>query len=249
MFDLSKADGMEKASRSIGGALAKQAEELAKTQARDEDLSKQHDLAATTHEGLKKAHEDSAALHRAAIANMDDSHELYAYHKASEAIEKRSAEMEEKIATAHKAMSAAYKTSAESAKATVDSLKAVAAEWGGVAVTVKSAATAVTKVAGADPAAIAAGTVNELMEGTMTKLLAKTFETLESSPEVQKRIEDIVLKAIGEKLGDKMVPSNVSVINRGANFMVPRAGTTVARTGTDDAPVAPQLAKIVAMDD
>lgn len=48
---------------------------------------------------------------------------------------------------------------------------------------------------------------------------------------------------------NKLVPSRVQGINRGANALVPRVGTPVARTGTDNAPVAPQLAKIVAMDD
>ncbi|HEV2341513.1 MAG TPA: hypothetical protein VGS15_06935 [Candidatus Acidoferrales bacterium] len=48
---------------------------------------------------------------------------------------------------------------------------------------------------------------------------------------------------------DEIEPSRVSAINRGANHLIPRTGTPVARTGTDDAPVAPQLAKIVAMDD
>jgi hypothetical protein len=247
MFDLSKAEDLVKASRSIGGVLAKQAEEMAKTQLFHDNLSKQNEVVATQHEALKKAHEESSAAHAEAVEKMDDTHELKAYHKSAQGLDKRAAEMHDQLSKAHKEMATAYKASADAAKSAADALKNAAAEWGAVAGTVTK--TAVTKTAGGDPAVAAAGSVEELMQSTMTKLLEKTFQTLEGSPDVQKRIEDVVLKAIGEKLGDKIVPTGVHAINRSAGMLIQRTGNTGSRTGTDDSPVVPQLTKMVQFDD
>lgn len=60
---------------------------------------------------------------------------------------------------------------------------------------------------------------------------------------------DLTKSAVAGRGADDIVPSRVQAINRGANHLIPRSGTPVARTGTDDAPVAPQLSKLVAIDD
>ena len=67
--------------------------------------------------------------------------------------------------------------------------------------------------------------------------------------EVEKSAATVDLNKSG-RAADDLVPSRVSAIGalpRGR--LIERTGHVGARTGTDDAPVAPQLAKIVAMDD
>lgn len=208
MFKLSEAADLEKAGRSLGSYFAKQAEELQKTHAF-------HAAAAAHHDAMKAAHTEHAAHHKATHDGLPDDHELKAHFAKGHT-------HHTSMAAHHEALAKAHAAHAETLKTEIDTMKALSADWGGIA--------AKTAAAGDPPDLSKTTGIGEKFQVVTDTLVTKALEQISTSPAVAEVLERYALehiqKLLGDKIGDKLVPTNVSALapNRPGLTMVPRGG-------------------------
>jgi hypothetical protein len=227
MWELTKAEDLAKAGRSMGSFFAKRAEELEKSHGF-------HKAVAAHHEGLAKEHHATAATHQAAHDALDNDHELKncigkaaGHHTA--------------MAGHHESIAKAHHAHADAMKADLDAMKALASDWGGP--TVKAA----TGTPASEPGTGGSLNVATMLQTTSELLMKKTLDSFENDPEVAERIRKFALGQITSALGDKLVPDNVrGVITNFPNVtLVPRAGAPRAGEKTADVPL--ELEKVLSM--
>jgi hypothetical protein len=229
---LTEAQDLEKAGHSIGNFFAKQVEDLEKTHNFHKAMAGHHGAAGAQHTAL-------AAHNKGMAEGLGKDHELHAhFHKISE--------HHTALAAHQNDMSGQHAAEAEKCKAQVDAMKVISAEWGG---------TPAAKAAAAPGSPVdlsKANTITEKFQTVTDALVTKALEQVSTSSAVGEVLEKFALeqinKLIGEKIGDKLVPSAISAVapTRPGIRQVPRAGEQPVSTK----PAVPlEFAKLVDTED
>lgn len=208
------------------------------------------------HSAMAKAHEGHATMCKAKADALDEGHVDKAYFGAAHEMHKAMAGHNAEVADHHKAQ-------ADHCTACQASMDGAAAEKAAGAAPAVATATAPKYIsmgknaegvelfklddsaAPAPAAAAATGSVDEMIETTKKALVAKGLASMTDDPDVAKQIKEIVLKAVSQALGDKIVPTNVHGV---MPLDMPSGPTIVQRPGgapIDTSKVPAEFAELV----